>query len=105
MKFACTSCSACCKRIGLVIEQAKQIGFPYGVNEKGWCEKLGENGLCMVYETRPDMCNIEKMYKLNFSQSGKTEKQVFGENAKLCNSYIIADGLDAKFLVDEKQYQ
>lgn len=102
MDFGCTGCGACCKRIGTVIKEAQAVGFPYGVNEKGWCEKLGENGLCTVYENRPDMCKIEKAFE---QQIGKTKKEVYLENAKACNTYIREDKLDEKFLVNEKQYQ
>lgn len=41
-KFNCEGCGACCKVIK--------------------CNLLSSNDRCMIYETRPDVCNVEKCY-------------------------------------------
>lgn len=37
--------------------------FPYGYDERGWCEKLTIDGKCAVYEDRPLVCDTDKMAK------------------------------------------
>lgn len=100
MSFACSSCGACCRRLGLIIDEVKKIGFPYNVNEKGHCEKLDENNRCTVYEKRPDICRIDKQQE----KSEMTKKEYFFANAKICNQWIIEDKMNDSFKINEKQY-
>jgi Fe-S-cluster containining protein len=44
----------------LVNEVAK---FPFKYDKSGRCEKLGADNKCMVYETRPDVCVVDKMWE------------------------------------------
>ncbi len=106
MTFGCTSCSACCRRVGDHLATLRHMGFPYEVKADGkTCEKLNDQGLCDVYENRPDVCSVEKMYELVHSKSGKTKKAVFLLEASFCNQFIKEDGLDEKYLVNTKQYE
>ncbi len=106
MNFQCTQCSSCCRRVGDNLLSHQKNGFPYGVKEDGrTCEKLTDDGKCSVYENRPEMCSVEKMYEKVHSKSGKTKKEVFLMEATICNSFIKEDGLDEKFLIDLTQYQ
>jgi hypothetical protein len=100
MTFGCTSCGACCRRLGLIINEIKKTGFPYNVNEKGHCEKLNENNKCTVYENRPDICRIDKKYGI----SEMTQKEYYLANAKLCNKWMEEDKIDERFKINEKQY-
>lgn len=103
MEFNCSGCGACCKRIGLLKDKFKEFNFPYKVNEKGWCEMLDENNKCKVYENRPQICNVDKMYSV-FMKMGMTKKEYYVENTKMCNLYIREDKSDEKYLLDEKFY-
>lgn len=113
MKYACSSCGSCCKRVGDNIDVLKGMGFPYSVKLDGkTCEKFDEETrLCTIYATRPDLCNVETMYYMKhdieatLSGKNKTKKEVFLAESKICNSWIRQDGLDEKYLVDEKQYE
>lgn len=104
MKFNCSGCGSCCKRIGLIKDKFKEINFPYDVNEKGWCTMLDENNKCKVYDNRPDVCNMEKIFYAELSKSGMTKKEAYILNTRLCNQYIREDKLDEKYLLDEKIY-
>lgn len=104
MEFNCSSCGACCKRIGALKDKFKELNFPYDVNEKGWCTMLDENNKCKVYNNRPDICSMEKMFYSVFQKSGMTKKQTYLENTKMCNQYIKEDKLDDKYLLNEKIY-
>jgi len=105
MSFGCTGCGSCCKRVGDNLAAHQKNGFPYGVKEDGrTCEKLGEDNKCMVYENRPDMCNVETMFYKLHSRSGKSKKTVFLEEAKICNKFMDEDGVDESLRVNLKQY-
>lgn len=104
MNFNCSSCGACCKRIGLLKDKFKELNFPYDVNEKGWCTMLDENNKCKVYNTRPAICNMETMFYSALAPLGMTKKEAYIANTKLCNQYIKEDKLDAKYLLNEQSY-
>ena len=96
--YPCTSCGACCRRIDKIAEGFKQIGldFPYIWSENGECEMLVDNQ-CSVYETRPLICNIEKV-----AEYMKIPKDVFfSMNIKLCNKMMDEDGIDKEFRIRE----
>ncbi len=107
MKFGCTSCGCCCSRMSGNIEALKKLGFPHGVKNDGkTCEMFNEKTrLCTVYNSRPDICNVDKTFYSIHSKTGKTKKEVFLNESKICNSFIREAGLDEKYLVDEKQYK
>jgi len=115
LSFACTACGLCCKTIGKVIENGKKIknqtafeqvfiDFPYEAREDGSCEKLDENGLCTVYENRPLVCNVEKMYE-TFWEKHETRDEHYLRQAKTCNRWIKEADYPEKFLVNESQYE
>lgn len=57
MPFHCDRCGLCCR----MLKQVPQLAaFDRG---DGVCKHLSGN-LCAIYETRPDVCNVEKMWPL-----------------------------------------
>ena len=58
--FQCTSCGACCARVqGHYVESLKPYG---GVRVDGSCANYDRwTRECMIYETRPDICRVEKI--------------------------------------------
>lgn len=56
-EFKCSRCGACCRTVGL-IEEAKFLDRGDGV-----CKYLDKNNLCMIYDFRPEICRVDKMYK------------------------------------------
>ena len=76
--FVCDKCGACCRNIwktGLLKDFE---------NEKGECIHLAENGLCDIYDDRPEVCSVQKMYELYFKYI-MSEKEYLSENYKYCN--------------------
>lgn len=55
MAFHCDKCGLCCRLLMYVPQLA---AFDRG---DGVCRFLQGN-LCSIYESRPDICNVEKMY-------------------------------------------
>ncbi len=116
MEFQCSSCGLCCKRVGKAVKEARNevmlrkdkvdlrtkmvAKFPFKTNPDGACSKLGEDGKCTVYETRPDVCRVDKSFEL--FGNGITREKYYEANAKLCNTWIRKAGLDMEFLVTEK---
>ena len=70
-------CEKCGKHINL-IPQLKQ--FDSG---NGRCIHLMDNNLCAIYENRPDICNVDKMYELKYSKL-MTEDEYLKLNVEGC---------------------
>lgn len=77
VNFKCRMCGMCChnihywkKNLSLlrILLNDDTIDFPYK-DTKGVCEMLSDNK-CSIYESRPIVCNTEKMYKLLHQVTG-----------------------------------
>ena len=66
MNFQCDKCGICCKLLKGIPQLA---AFDRG---DGVCIHLKDN-LCSIYESRPDICNVEKMYPFFKDQMSKKE--------------------------------
>lgn len=78
MIFVCDQCGICCKHIDQ-IPQLKQ--FDSG---NGQCIHLTDNNLCAIYSDRPDICNVDKMFELQFE--GQISKEEYIKlNIEGCN--------------------
>lgn len=114
MEFECSGCGTCCRRVGQSVKAARAAvakgskdkqtiavaRFPYKAKEDGSCSKLGEDGKCEVYETRPTVCSVEKSFEA-FAPKGMKKETYYEINGKLCNQWIRKAELDDKFLVKE----
>lgn len=58
--FICTKCGLCCRNIDKIPELKS---FDAG---DGRCIHLTKDNLCEIYPSRPDICNVEKMYEIKF---------------------------------------
>lgn len=93
IKFLCTSCGACCRLAG-------KLGLMPS-NKDGSCIHLGKDNKCKIYENRPDVCNVETMWK----RSNVVNKvDYFKFSNSLCNELIKNEGLDSRFLIDVARY-
>ncbi len=54
--FNCDKCGECCRHIR-EIDALKHLDTGNGL-----CRFL-KNNLCSIYDNRPDICNVEKMYE------------------------------------------
>ena len=77
VKFKCNMCGMCCRNVHHWKENLSQIrellhdetiDFPFK-ESNGVCEMLHEN-MCSIYESRPIVCNTEKMYVLLHKATG-----------------------------------
>lgn len=60
--FVCTRCGLCYRNINRIPELAD---FNRG---DGVCIHLSDDNLCDIYSTRPDICNVEKMYESKYQK-------------------------------------
>src|SRR5690349_13604923 len=101
--FPCTRCGVCCKTIGRLITEAINAtdnqnpliveirSFPFKVNGQT-CSMFIEGEGCSVYNNRPDICNIDKMYEKYYKHTGMSLKEYYSYNAAGCNILIDESG-------------
>lgn len=58
--FICTKCGMCCRNIDLIPELKE-----YDIGN-GTCVYLSENNLCTIYDDRPEICNVDKMFEKKY---------------------------------------
>jgi Fe-S-cluster containining protein len=112
--FPCSGCGVCCLHIKDNIENAiallltgdprkelleEMAAFPYKYDEAGRCEMLGDDHRCKVYENRPDVCQVSKVWERFYSES-LSRPEYYRFTAALCNSLITEAKADDKFLID-----
>lgn len=94
LKFQCSQCGACCRKAG-------KLGL-MPQREDGACLYLGQDNLCTIYETRPEICRVDKMYeKYKFKIS---KKDYFKLNSEFCNLMIEEESLSKDYLIDISLY-
>jgi len=96
MKFQCSKCGACCRRAGL-------SGF-MPQREDGACIYLAEDNTCKIYATRPELCNMDKMYEVRKKQMNISKKDYFILNNEFCNEMIKEDKMSDEYLINIKKY-
>lgn len=57
-EFKCNRCGCCCKNLSY-LEEARFLDSGNGVCK--YYDKI--NRKCMIYDFRPDICRVDKMYK------------------------------------------
>lgn len=113
--FPCSSCGACCRRIGQIISSARAgepetthpylsafLSFPYQIEQDGRCSMLNADNKCSVYHERPAICNIKDVWYQFFKDSGRymNVNAFYIHNVKVCNELMIVDNMDAKYFID-----
>jgi len=94
MGFQCKKCGACCKLVKKLIGNTP---FPYSFTEDGTCEKYDPVIGCTVYETRPDVCNIEAGYEV-YNRILPMGKETYYELTKInCNRWMDQLNIDKSF--------
>lgn len=110
MSFNCSGCGLCCMSAGKAVDRARDLvaagekdpyvkdvaDFPFEYDVFGRCEKLTDDHQCSVYDSRPDVCSVERMWEKY--HKGKIEKQNYFLSAEmLCNSMMKEAGVHESF--------
>lgn len=77
MKFKCDLCGICCKNIKHV-PQLKEYD-----NGNGQCIYLTIDNKCSIYNNRPEICNVNLMYKKYYSDI-YCEDEFYNLNYEIC---------------------
>ena len=72
--------------------------------EDGACIYLARDNTCKIYATRPELCNMEKMYEKRKGPWNMSKIEYFKFNSECCNKMIKEDGLDEKYLINISKY-
>ena len=98
MSYPCSGCGSCCKRIDRAVANAgDKFDFPYKWDESGKCEMLTTDNKCLVYDSRPLICNIDRMAFL----TEIPKSHFYAINIVICNQMMNEDGIDIKFRINE----
>ena len=96
MEFLCSQCGACCKNIA-------GLGLPHSGD--GICAYLDrDNNTCSIYEERPEICRVEKIYEKYFKKLKTSKKDFYIQNTIICHYLIDKENLDEKYKIDIKEY-
>ena len=70
MSFLCSQCGACCRNVA-------HLDLPS--DKDGGCLNLDkETNKCSIYENRPDICRVDKMYeKFDIATKDQSEVHLF----------------------------
>ena len=79
--FDCDCCGLCCRQVRKYPDFAKEYDRGDGV-----CKHLMNDNRCAIYETRPDICNVDLMYERYFFKI-KTREEFYKINKKQCESF------------------
>lgn len=63
MAWVCTKCGECCRHVGEV------KGMEEFARPDGACVFLTDDNLCSIYDNRPLICNVSKVYETFFKDS------------------------------------
>ena len=58
--FHCDRCGLCCRKVGKFPSMKE---FDRG---DGACKHLKDDNTCAIYETRPTICNVDRLYEERF---------------------------------------
>lgn len=78
MNFPCSICGQCCRHISHIPELRD---FDSG---NGVCKYLAMDNQCSIYHSRPEICQIDLMYKNHYANQ-IPEIEFIRLNAEACN--------------------
>ncbi len=91
--FPCTQCGVCCQNIKNIPELSE---FDLG---NGICKYFDfTNKTCEIYDNRPNICRIDKMFELEYYQYF-SKKEFYIENAKACNKLQEMANIDYSYRI------
>ena len=97
IKFQCSQCGACCRRAG-------KSGMRPDRGD-GACIHLTKENLCAIYDTRPELCNMEAMYLKRKEQFPDLDKkEYFSANNIFCNTFMDTDKMPESYRIDISKY-
>ena len=80
-------------------------GGHFGLPDRGdgACGHLSEDNKCKIYDKRPDICRVDKMYEIR--NPSISRKEYYIENSKACHTLIDRLKLDKSYKIELKEYE
>ena len=92
--FPCSNCGLCCQNISTV-KELKDFDLGNGI-----CKfYVTETQSCGIYETRPDICRVDKMFTLKYYKDYSKE-EFYKLNAKACNEIQAKYQFDISYKIN-----
>lgn len=91
--FPCSGCGLCCQNL-IDIPEMKDYNLGNGVCK--YFDKLTNS--CTIYETRPDICRVDKMFELKYYKHF-TKEEFYIANANVCNELQEQYRMDKSYRV------
>lgn len=93
MIFPCSKCGICCQNItGIEELESYDMG-------NGTCKYFDiSSDMCTIYDTRPNICRIDKMFDLKYKKSF-SKLEFYNLNAKACNELQEKFNLNKKYRI------
>jgi Fe-S-cluster containining protein len=115
MSFPCTGCGVCCQHAGTAVTIARKLlqsgnrdayvqeiaDFPYEFSSTGRCSQLGEGNQCAVYEDRPLVCSVDRVWE-KYQSGGMSKSEYYQSTAMLCNSMMVEAHTPPSYFIDPK---
>lgn len=100
LEFLCSGCGACCVWAGRLKDMPQNP-------QTGACIHLTSDMKCSIYDTRPDICRIDKMYEINSGSIDGIEmsrKEFYKLNTMACHRMIDEEGMDERWKIKIGDY-
>ncbi len=92
--FPCSGCGLCCQNISN-IQELKHYDLGNGM-----CKYFDmSSNECMIYNNRPEICQIDKMYEIKYRTSYK-KQEFYALNAQVCNTLQEKCNKDKKYRIN-----
>lgn len=76
--FPCTQCGQCCRNVHLAVETRSLD------RGDGACRHYSDaDKRCMIYESRPDVCRVDRQYEMHYAEQYSWEAFVEA-NVEVC---------------------
>ena len=101
LEFACVNCGICCQHIDRAkwninlfdkYIQNEIRNFKYKHDDTGRCEMLGEDNKCNIYNNRPTLCNVKKLWE-KYYKNTISLKDFYIKQNESCNMLMEDEGM------------
>ena len=94
--FPCTGCGLCCQNI-TGIKELEDFNLGNGI-----CKYFDkQNNICLIYETRPDICRVDLMFEKEYYKYYNKE-EFYKLNAQACDILQEKFNLDKKYRINNR---
>ena len=83
-ELPCSRCGRCCTAIP--VKGLLMFGLPVRSDGKDGCAHLGDDNLCTIYASRPEICRVDKIFDRLNTQTGISWDDYAEMNSRACKT-------------------